>query len=171
MKLYILRHGEAADHGDPRYANDADRPLTSRGQQRTKALAHALRQWEITFDVIFSSPLVRARETAEIIERGLRLHDRLEFAAPLTPAGDYGELIRQLNELRPAPKSLLLVGHEPHLSGLVSLLCTGGQSLLLTLKKGGICRLEVERLRVGRCASLEWVLSPRLVGSKRAKRS
>ena len=83
MKLYILRHGEAADHGDPRYKNDADRPLTPKGTQRTKALAHALRQMDITFDLIFSSPLVRARETAEIVERGLRLHGRLELTEHL----------------------------------------------------------------------------------------
>jgi phosphohistidine phosphatase len=170
MKLYVLRHGEAADHGDPHYPNDADRPLTERGVQRTKTLAHALRQWEITFDVIFSSPLVRARETAEIVERGLRLHDRLEFTDHLAPSGDFGELISCLNEIRPTPKNLLLVGHEPHLSGLVSLLCTGGQHLMLTLKKGGLCRLEVERLRVGRSASLEWLLAPRLAAGKRPKR-
>jgi phosphohistidine phosphatase len=170
MNLYILRHGEAAEFGDPRYPNDADRPLTARGALRTKALAHALRQWEITVDMILSSPLVRARATAEIVERGLRLHDRLEFTDDLAPSGDFGGLVSSLNEIRPAPKSLLLVGHEPHLSGLISLLCTGGQSLQLTLKKGGLCRLEVERLRAGRCASLEWLLAPRLVAGKRPKR-
>jgi phosphohistidine phosphatase len=73
MKLYILRHGEAAEHSDPRFKNDADRPLTPNGIRRTKQLAHSLRQLEVSFDVIFSSPLVRARETAEIVERGLRL--------------------------------------------------------------------------------------------------
>lgn len=170
MKLHLLRHGEAADHGDPRYPNDADRPLTPKGVQRTKALAHALRQWGITFEVIFSSPLVRARATAEIVERGLRLHGRLEFTDHLAPSGDYGKLVAQLNGLRPAPQSLLLVGHEPHLSGLISLLCTGGQSLGLTLKKGGLCRLEVEHLSAGRCGHLEWLLAPRLFGTKRPKK-
>ncbi len=69
MKLYVLRHAEAADDNDPRFESDADRPLTIKGVRRTKLLAHALRQWEITFDVILSSPLVRARETAEIVMR------------------------------------------------------------------------------------------------------
>lgn len=170
MKLYILRHGEAADHDDPRYQNDADRPLTPKGIQRTKALAHCLRQLEVTFDVIFSSPLVRARETAEIIERGLRLHGRLELTEHLAPSGDVEKLAHQLNKLRPAPECILLVGHEPYLSSLISLLCTGGSHLALTLKKGGLCRLEAETLRAARCASLEWLLSPRLIGPKRAKR-
>jgi phosphohistidine phosphatase len=170
MKLYILRHGEAVEHGDSRYPNDADRPLTARGLQRTKALAHALRQRDITFDVLFSSPLARARETAEMVERGLRLHSRLEFTVHLAPSGDYGKLVAQLTELRPTPKSLLLVGHEPHLSGLISLLCTGGQGLSLTLKKGGLCRLEVEHLRAGRCASLEWLVTSRWAGSMRSRK-
>ncbi len=170
MKLYILRHGEAADHGDPRYPNDADRPLTAKGAQRTKALAHALRQWDLSLDVIFSSPFARARETAEIIERGLRLHSRLELTQHLAPAGDYGKLLAQVNAIRPAPDSVLLVGHEPYLSSLISLLCTGGQHLVLTLKKGGLCRLEVERLEEDRCASLEWLVAPRLIAGKRPKR-
>jgi phosphohistidine phosphatase len=170
MKLYILRHGEAAEHGDPKFPNDADRPLTAKGIQRTKLLAYTLRQMETGFDVIFSSPLVRARETAEIVERGLRLHGRLEFTDHLAPSGDVEKLVAQLNGLRPAPESLLLVGHEPYLSSLISLLCTGGPNLSLTLKKGGLCRMEAEHLRCARCASLEWLLPPRLLGTKRPSR-
>jgi phosphohistidine phosphatase SixA len=58
---------------------------------------------------------------------------------------------------------VLLVGHEPYLSAFIALLCAGGEPLSVTLKKGGLCRLEVERLRCGRCASLEWLLPPRLL--------
>lgn len=169
MKLYILRHGEAAEHGDPKFKNDADRPLTMKGIQRTKLLAHTLRQLAISFDVIVTSPLRRARETAEIVERGLRLHGRLEFAQHLAPTGDMEKLVTQLNALRPAPRSVLLVGHEPYLSSLISLLGTGGSNLSLTMKKGALCRLEVEHLRCGRCASLEWLLPPRVIGPKRPK--
>jgi phosphohistidine phosphatase len=124
---------------------------------------------ETTFDVIFSSPLVRARETAEIVERGLRLHGRLELTEHLGPSGDMEKLVHQLNKVRPAPESILLVGHEPYLSSLISLLCTGGSHLSLTLKKGGLCRIKVESLSVARCASLEWLLSSRLIGPKRRK--
>src|ERR1051325_1404355 len=100
MKLYLLRHGEAADHNDPRFENDGDRPLTIKGAQRTKQLAHALRQWEITFDTILSSPLVRARETAEIVARGLKLNGRLELCDQLAPSGDVEKLLNQINTLR-----------------------------------------------------------------------
>src|SRR5439155_12839108 len=133
---------------------------------RTKLLAHALRQWEITFDAILSSPLVRARETAEIVARGLRLHGRLELSEHLAPSGDVERLVNQINTLRPASESVLLVGHEPYLSNLISLLCAGGTNLSLTMKKGGLCRMEVEQLRCARCAHLEWLVPPRLLGSK-----
>jgi phosphohistidine phosphatase len=170
MKLYVLRHGQAGRHGDPAFANDAERPLTAQGIRRTKALARALRQWEVTFDVVLSSPLVRARQTAEIVARGLRRRDRLQATPHLSPGGDAGKLIAQINAIRPAPDSVLLVGHEPDLSELISRLCAGTEGVSLTLKKGGLCRLGVEDLREARCASLEWLLAPRLFGTKRPKK-
>jgi len=105
VKLYVLRHAEAADDKDARFENDAARPLTIKGVRRTKLLAHALRQWEITFDAILSSPLVRARETAEILMRGLRLQGKLELTDHLAPSGDVEKLVDRLNTLRPRQKT------------------------------------------------------------------
>ena len=164
MKMYLLRHGEAVDRTDPQFKIDADRPLTEPGIKRTQALAQALRQMEISFDLIFSSPLVRARETAKIIQRGLRGPEPIEWTSHLAPTGDMERLVAQVNGVRPVPKSILLVGHEPDLSRLIALLCTGGPNLALTMKKGGLCRLDVAKLRCGRCASLEWLLPPRVQG-------
>ena len=171
MKLYILRHGEAADHGDRRYASDAERPLTPKGVKRTRQLTNALRQMDITFNVILTSPLVRARQTAEIVARGLEREKHLRLTNHLSLSGAYVDLVAQIENARPQAKAILIVGHEPHLSGLISLLCTGGSSLGLTLKKGGLCRLELESAKPGRCASLEWLLTPRHFGPKRAAKS
>jgi phosphohistidine phosphatase len=169
MKLYILRHGDAVEHGDPRFREN-DRPLTPKGIQRTKELAHALREMEISFDAILSSPLVRARETAEIVVRGLK-SGKVELTEHLTPSGSMDALVKQVNMLRPLPKNILLVGHEPYLSGLISLLCTGGPGLLLAMKKGGLCRLEIESpARCDKCATLEWLLTPRVISLKPSKR-
>jgi phosphohistidine phosphatase len=165
MKLYLLRHGDAIEPGAPGY-KESERPLTSKGVQRTRLLAHALRQMEIGFDGILSSPLRRARETAEIIARGSRQECKLRLSEDLAPGGDMAGLVHEVNAIRPAPETLLLVGHEPYLSGLTSLLCTGGAGLSLTFKKGALCRLQVEALSCGRCATLEWLLQPRLVGFK-----
>ncbi len=171
MKLYLLRHGEAADHSDPRQPNDAARPLTPKGRKRTRQLANALRQLEISFDVIFSSPLLRAQQTAEIVARSLDLENKLRLTNHLAPGGTFVDLLAQLEHARAQAKAVLLVGHEPYLSGLISLLCTGGPTLAVEMKKGGLCRLEMETVKAGRCATLEWLLNPRHFGPKRAKRS
>lgn len=168
MKLYILRHGDAVEPGDARFEEN-ERPLTAKGIQRTELLASALRQMEIAFDVILSSPLMRARETAEIVARRLRLERRLQWTDDLAPGGSLERLVRQINALRPIPESVLVVGHEPYLSGLTSLLCSGGPGLSLTFKKGGLCRLEVDVLSCDKCATLEWLLPPRLLGFKPPK--
>jgi phosphohistidine phosphatase len=161
MKLYVLRHGEAAEHGDPRYKEN-ERPLTSKGIQRTKQLAHALDEMEIVFDRILSSPLTRASQTAEIVAK--RMQKPVEFTDALTPSGNMKALVDALNHLRPIPASAVIVGHEPYLSGFISLLCVGGPDLPIKLKKGGLCRLEVDHLICGKCATLEWLASPRLFG-------
>jgi phosphohistidine phosphatase len=161
MKLYILRHGEAAEHGDPRYREN-ERPLTEKGIQRTKQLAHALGELEVCFDRVLSSPLTRARQTAEIVAR--RMERPVELTETLTPFGNMKSLIEEIDRIRPVPQSVLLVGHEPHLSGFISLLCIGGPNLPIRLKKGSLCRLEVERLAAEKCATLEWIIPPRLFG-------
>jgi phosphohistidine phosphatase len=169
MKVFLLRHAEAVEREDTRDKTDAARQLTAKGQQRAKQLAHTLRQMHVQLDAIYSSPLVRARETADIVAHGLRLTDQLEITPHLAPDGDMGELFNQVNQLRPVPTAVLFVGHEPYLSTLISLLCTGDGQLGLTLKKCGLCRLEVEMLRLSRCANLEWLITSRWVGAKRAK--
>lgn len=167
MKLYILRHGEAAEHGDKRYKTDEERPLTRKGLKRTRELADGLREMGISFGVILSSPLVRARETAEIVARRLKLRKQLRLTPRLSPSGSYVDLMAEIRNARPRSEAILIVGHEPHLSGLISLLCTGSRSLGLTLKKGGLARLEVSSPKASRCASLEWLLTSRHFGQRR----
>jgi len=165
MKLYMLRHGDAVEAGETK-VKDAERPLTPKGIQRTKQLAEALAQMEVSFDALLSSPLVRARETAEVIARELKFGGKLELTEALAPFGSMENLVRQLTMLRPVPKSILLVGHEPYLSGFIAMLCTGGPGLGLEMKKGALCRLEVTTPVCGKCATLEWLLPPRVVGLK-----
>src|ERR1041385_6450410 len=98
MKLYILRHGDAVEHGDPNYKEN-ERPLTPKGIQRTKQLAHVLREMEIEMDAVLTSPLTRARETAEIIARGMKLPDAMRVSEHLTPSGSMEELVHQMNTL------------------------------------------------------------------------
>lgn len=167
MKLYVLRHGEAAEHGDPRYKEN-ERPLTPKGIQRTKQLAHVLREMEISFDVILSSPLTRTKQTADLVARALKID--VDLTNALAPSGSVMDLVHELNLIRPTPESVLIVGHEPYLSGLISLLCVGSPGLPMKFKKGGLCRMEVDHLTCGQCAVLEWLAPPRLFGHAKAAR-
>src|SRR5215471_7709934 len=106
MKLYVLRHGEAAEHGDPRYKEN-ERPLTPKGIQRTKQLGHVLREMEISFDVILSSPLTRARQTADLVARALKVE--VDLTNSLSPSGSVIDLVQEVNLIRPTPNSVLIV--------------------------------------------------------------
>ena len=111
--------------------------------------------------MILSSPFARARQTAEIVADELKLKRRLKFSDELQPDGSAKKLFRQLHDLKPAPENILLVGHEPYLSRLISLLVSGDENTAIDFKKGGLCKLEAEKLRAGKCAALAWLLTPK----------
>lgn len=160
MELYLLRHGIAAERS-PRWAgHDADRPLTKKGARKVIRVAEAMKGMDLSFDLILSSPFKRARETAEIVADLFDCGDRLKYSAHLKVGGSPGLLIREIKTHYPSCRSVLLVGHEPYLSSLISVLMSGKNELSVTMKKGGLCKLEVQSLRHGRCASLEWLLGP-----------
>ena len=161
MNLFILRHGPAVERGTPGFENDAARPLTPKGKRQLRNIAAAMENMDLRLDLILSSPLLRAKQTAEIAAAGLKLKKRLAFSDELRPDGDVKKLILQLGELKPAPENILLVGHEPYLSRLISSLVSGGENLAMDFKKGGLCKLEAEKLRNGKCATLAWLLTPR----------
>lgn len=161
MELYILRHGLAVERGTPGFGDDAMRPLTPKGEKQLRKTVAALREMEPAFDLILSSPLLRAKRTAEIVAAELKLRKRLKLSAALAPGRDPEILIAELNRLKPSPETLLLVGHEPDLSRLISLLVTGDVHLRMDFKKGGLCKLEAEILRGGQCAMLVWLLTPK----------
>jgi len=164
MNLFLLRHGIAVERGTPGCERDADRPLTPKGERRLGRIADAMGVMGLAFDLILSSPYVRARQTAAIVTDALGLKNKLKFSEALVPDGDAKMLIAALNKLKPPPENILLVGHEPNLSELIATLISGDQRSAIDLKKGGLCKLEVESLRHGRCATLAWLLTPRQMG-------
>jgi len=161
MKLYIVRHAIAVEAGKPEYEDDSLRPLTGKGKKKMQRIARGLRELEAEFDLILTSPYLRAVETAKIIRKAFDLDKELLIETEyLTPASDGGQLISLINEKYAGVANLALVGHEPSLSSLVSVLVSGDPTLSFTLKKGGVCRLSVDTLQYGRCATLDWLLSP-----------
>jgi phosphohistidine phosphatase len=161
VNVYFLRHGIAIERGTLGFENDSLRPLTPKGKRQLRNCAAAMNKMGLRPGLVLSSPLLRAKQTAEIIAELLKLKKKLKFSDELKPDGSMKNLFRQLNELKPAPENILLVGHEPYMSRLISLLVSGGENAAIDFKKGGLCKLEVEKLRPGSCANLMWLLTPK----------
>jgi phosphohistidine phosphatase len=161
MDLYFLRHGVAVDLEVGGGLSDAERPLTAEGQRKMRAIAKGMSALELSFDLVLSSPALRAWQTARIAARGLNALEQLKLADCLAPGADPKQIVENLRRLDPALQRVLLVGHEPDLSQLVSLLVAGNTSLGVVFKKGGLCKLAVESLKPSRCAALEWLLTPK----------
>ncbi len=155
MDIYFLRHG-LADWPDWDPAHDEERPLTSNGTVKMKAEAKRLEALGLKFDIILTSPLKRARQTAEIVAR--RLGSELVEEPALAP-GFNETVVADIVSRYSAAKALLLVGHEPDFSETISKLVGGAR---LKLKRGGLARLQTEWRDSGDlAATLVWLLPPK----------
>ena len=174
MDLFILRHGVAVPRGTRGYTNDRTRPLTPEGRRRMEAIALGMRRLGLKFDAIFSSPYVRARETAETVARRLDMDRHVATSPLLAPDADMTRLLSEIDTMvSRASARVLLVGHEPDLSRLVSTLVFGDDGGLIKLRKGGLIKLTVDSWQRGRRAQLEFCLTPeqlRLLGSTTGSR-
>lgn len=159
MEIYILRHGIAVERGTSGHKKDSDRPLTPEGEDKMRQIAEAILGMELKFDLILSSPFKRAEQTANIVAS--ELDEEVTFTEFLEPDANALELIGEINDEK--PQRVLLVGHEPYLSQLISVLTTGRSDAAIELKKGGLCKLTTDKLVFGRCATLHWLLTPKLL--------
>jgi phosphohistidine phosphatase len=157
MNLYIIRHAIAVEE-DPS-DDDSQRALTDKGGKKMRQIAKGLRNLGAEFDVILSSPYLRAKETAEILGDVFKMKKQIAFSDNLVPMGDPDLLIAEINE-KYSVDSLAIIGHEPYLTTLVSLLVAHGSPVDVDLKKGGVCRLSTDDLHHSRHATLEWLLTP-----------
>jgi phosphohistidine phosphatase len=140
-ELYIIRHGLAGEHGS--YKNDGDRPLTPEGIRKTQQVAKRLLELDLQFELILTSPYVRAFQTAEILQStGLSQH--LETSANLLPQGNFEAWFSWFERWQSADKkALAIVGHEPDLGQWAEFLIWGEVRNRLKLKKAGIIGLNV----------------------------
>ena len=160
MELYILRHAKADPLGIGGVGRDKDRALTDEGIATLRWVVRGMKALGLTFDLILSSPYLRARQTAEIVAEELDVRKILELSPELAPGGDCRVLIDTMSTRCDPSASILLVGHEPTLSRLISVLISGDERTGINLKKAGLCKVTIGTLRYGRCAMLEWLLAP-----------
>jgi phosphohistidine phosphatase len=138
MEIYFVRHGPAGERDEWR-GDDYERPLTEEGRQLMISVAAGLKGQNISPDLILTSPLVRARQTAEIVAQGLGIPGRLVVEKRLTP-GFSAETLAKILRAYPDVTALMLVGHEPDFSTTVGKLIGGGRVIC---KKGGLAHIEM----------------------------
>ncbi len=161
MELYFLRHAIAVERGHPKYKDDAKRPLTAQGAQKMYHAARGMRALGLSFDAILCSPYARARQTAQIVARAFALKKpELHFTNNLTPDAPLAKLCQEIRTHYPQCKNILLVGHQPHLTELVSYLLKSKNPIPIDLKKGGLAHLSWPTPYGHTQAVLNWVLTP-----------
>jgi len=160
-ELYIMRHGKAARRG-PAYSDDAKRPLTAQGIKDLQEISRGLIRLGVGVDWIVSSPLVRARETAQIVAESFTPQAPVEITEALNPGAATETLLAFLAK-HSARKSTLLVGHEPGLSELAGRLIGANPDAGLALKKSGCCLITFPDLPRFSKGQLLWWLTPRVL--------
>jgi phosphohistidine phosphatase len=162
MDVCLVRHAIAEDRDPARWPDDARRPLTPEGAERFRRAARGLHRLVPEVDAVLTSPYVRAAQTAEILreESGWPEAERCDALAAVASPADVLPHLRG----KAGAAAVALVGHEPFLSLLASLLLTGAdERLALELKKGGVVLLAFPGEPSPGAASLRWSAPPRLL--------
>ena len=158
-ELYLIRHGVAAERGEA-WPDDTKRPLTDDGAARLRKSARGLARLGVSLDVVLTSPLVRTRQTAEIISAAFEPRPPIVAVESLTPDGSYQGVLADL-EKQSRRSRIALVGHEPSLGEIAARLA--GSRHAFPFKKGAICRVDVDMLPPASPGSLRWFITPRML--------
>ena len=158
-ELYLVRHAIAAERGSE-WPDDNKRPLTERGISRFKEVVKGLRHLDVAVDEIFTSPLLRARQTAELLAAGLDGKPPVKVLEALAPGHSFTSFMSQLAKVAKR-RRVVLVGHEPDLGELAAHLIGAGRAL--AFKKGGVCRIDIGSLSSRRAGSLIWFFPPHVL--------
>ena len=161
MDLFILRHGEAGKRSASR-GHDSKRPLTATGENEIIDIADSFKIIGIDFDVILTSPLKRAQQTADLVARQFKAQKKVRQVKELSPEGSKSDLYRMLSSFK-EETSLLIVGHNPYLSEMISEMVTDGKYGRIDVKKGGVAKIRVTNSTPKFKGELRWLITPRLL--------
>jgi len=158
MMLYVVRHGIAVDVGEEGVRKDAERFLSAEGRRKTAEVGRGLNTLGIKPDVILTSPLVRARETAELIAAELEGVPPVELCPALAPGGDFMDLVRDLKQTQ--ANEVMWVSHMPEVAEWVSLWIGGEAGIGLAFKRAAVACVGFEGAPAVGAGRLEWLLPP-----------
>lgn len=159
FELYFVRHAIAAERGDA-WPDDSKRPLTDEGASRMRKAARGLARLDVGIDVILTSPLVRARQTADILASALDPRPSIVTLESLAPGAGYAAFVADL-EKHARKSRIALVGHEPGLGELAARLI--GSRHAIEFKKGAVCRIDLDHIPSAGPGHLRWFLTARML--------
>jgi phosphohistidine phosphatase len=160
MILYFLRHASAGEHlANPK--KDEKRALDKEGIEQCGYVGRALAALEAQVDVIVSSPLKRATQTASLVGNEMGYEGKLQIETGLRPEGTFSDF-RKLVEKYARQEAIMVVGHNPNLSQFLgAVISDSGCEASVELKKGAVAKVEMRRST----GTLQWCLTPKLVRS------
>jgi len=158
-EIYLIRHAVAEERSDA-WPDDTKRPLTESGISRMRKAARGVVRMGVTFDVILSSPLVRTRQTAELVATAFGDRPPIVAVDSLQPGGSYQSVVNDL-EKQARRSRIALVGHEPDIGHLAAHLI--GSRHPFEFKKGAICRIDLETLPPSGPGTLRWFMTTRIL--------
>lgn len=157
--LYLVRHAVAADRG-PEFPDDAKRPLTEEGIARFEEVAAGLVAMGVEIEAVFTSPFVRARQTADLLAGAYKRPPRVTPLDALAVGRRPADIVESLGKVAKR-RAVALVGHEPLLGELTAQLL--GAKRPIPFKKGGVACISVASLPPLSGGTLVWFLTPRLL--------
>lgn len=162
IRIYLVRHGIAVDPADRGTLPDDDRPLTGKGRHRFRRLARAFARLGEPPQFVFTSPLARAVQTAEMLASALK-QDEVGILEELRPDGAIGKLLAEVGRRVKDEQSVALVGHDPQMSQLVTALAALSKedAARVDFRKGAIVRIDVGELPSGRPTQPRWWMKPK----------
>jgi phosphohistidine phosphatase len=158
-ELYLIRHSIAEERGEA-WPDDTRRPLTARGRASMRKVTRGLMRLGIAFDAILTSPLARARQTAEIVADQYDKRPPIVTIDSLSPSGSFQSVLADL-ERQATHTHLALVGHEPGMGELAARLAGLGHPL--PFKKGAVCRIDVASIPSIGPGVLRWFATPKIL--------
>jgi len=161
MILILVRHGEAGERDPQQFPDDDLRPLTADGRRKQTNAARGMKQLDIVAQAMFTSPLLRAVQTAEIIAEvhGMDPAEKTDALAPGCTAQKLAELVAAL----PPRSSVFLVGHEPSLSHCAAAFIARNPTAEIDLKKSGVIGIEFDAVVKPGAGRLLYLLKPKFL--------
>lgn len=154
-----MRHAVAAERGSA-WPDDNVRPLTPDGASKFRKEVEGLAAFGVEIDIILTSPLVRCRQTADLLAAGLPGKPRVQAIDALAPGAGHSAVIAEVARIAKRPR-IALVGHEPDMGVLAARLI--GARKPIQFRKGAVCRIDLDSLPPGGPGQLRWFATPRML--------